>query len=251
MLYSQGDIRQPDPLYYDLHHSSELEDIPFWLNLAEKHKGEALELGCGTGRVLVRLFQAGYQIYGLDHNAAMLNYLLQNHPVFPSRKLVCADMAAFPFQQEFVMVLMPCNTYTTLPSSTRLQMLRQVIDHLKPGGLFVASLPNPWQLQHITGEGEPELEKILTHPLDGYPVQISSSWKRTTNRFTVQWHYDHLFPDGRIERYSVQQFHELNSAKEYLDEMKNSGFLSLATYGNFDYSTYSKHSPNLIIQARR
>jgi 2-polyprenyl-3-methyl-5-hydroxy-6-metoxy-1,4-benzoquinol methylase len=47
-------------------------DIAFYRDLAQRTKGQALEVGVGTGRVAVELAKAGIRVTGLDLSAAML-----------------------------------------------------------------------------------------------------------------------------------------------------------------------------------
>jgi SAM-dependent methyltransferase len=63
------------PPLYHAHHNLYADDLPFWLDLAGKVDGPVLELGCGTGRVLLPLAQAGRQVYGLDNDWEMLRFL--------------------------------------------------------------------------------------------------------------------------------------------------------------------------------
>ena len=58
--------------YYDLSHQSLVEDIPFLLRVAAETGGPALELGCGSGRLLVPLARAGYAVTGVDNSPEML-----------------------------------------------------------------------------------------------------------------------------------------------------------------------------------
>ena len=53
------------------------------------------------------------------------------------------------------------------------------------------------------------MDETFTHPVTGNPVQVSSGWQRTRSHFTVTWHYDHLLPDGEVERLTVQSRHDL------------------------------------------
>ena len=57
--------------YYDLDPES-LGDVPFYLARIPSPKGEILELGCGTGRVLVPLAASCGYIHGIEQSDAML-----------------------------------------------------------------------------------------------------------------------------------------------------------------------------------
>src|ERR1043166_9308264 len=47
-------------------------DVPLYQRLAEAEGGRVLEVGCGTGRVLVPLARAGCRVTGIDVSAHML-----------------------------------------------------------------------------------------------------------------------------------------------------------------------------------
>ena len=63
-----------DGLLVDLYDAScpEMGDVPFYVDLACGTGGPVLELGCGTGRVVWPLAQAGLDVVGLDLNEPML-----------------------------------------------------------------------------------------------------------------------------------------------------------------------------------
>jgi len=51
--------------FYDLTYSH-LKDIDFFIDYSKRAKGRTLELGCGTGRVLIPTAISGCEITGLD-----------------------------------------------------------------------------------------------------------------------------------------------------------------------------------------
>jgi SAM-dependent methyltransferase len=229
------------------------EDLPFWRELAASNRGGVLELGCGTGRVLLWLASEGYAVTGLDHDHEMLQILANNLSAqIRSRvQLLQADFTAIPLSGQFGLILMPCNTYSTLSDAARSAVLEQAARLLLPEGSFAVSLPNPLRLKRLPRRGESEVEEIFPHPLDNEPVQVSSAWRRQAGQFTVLWYYDHLLPDGAVERLSVQVHHQMTSAEAYLDELHGAGFASSAVYGDFDWSSFTPQSPYMIIIAAR
>ncbi len=241
------------PHLYHAHHNRHNEDLPFWLKLAERQKGPILELGCGTGRVLLALARSGYASVGLDLDAGMLAFLqdqAQSEPAAPPA-IFQADMAAYHLAQAFALILLPCNTLSALSSETRLAMLALACQHLSPGGLFAASLPNPAVLAGLPQQSDVEIEEILPHPVDGEPVQVSSAWQRSTDQFTVTWYYDHLLPDGQVERFIAQVHHTLQPVGVYTDELHRAGLVVDTLYGDFNQSPYTENSPSLILLARK
>jgi SAM-dependent methyltransferase len=241
------------PSLYHAHHIKFTTDIPFWLRLAQEQGSPVLELGCGTGRVLVPMIQAGHHAYGLDHDLGMLAFL-RDHlateiktplPIFQ------ADITAYSLTARFPFILMPCNTYSTLDTSTRSAALSNVHHHLSPNGVFGISAPNPLSLAQLAPRGESLVETSFTHPVDGNPVQVISDWEATTQCVRFIWHYDHLFPDGKVERNSTYTSHLLTTTETYLQEFNEAGFSNIKTFGDFNFQPYQPQAPHLIILAQR
>lgn len=241
------------PALYHTHHSLHLEDIPFWQDLAKQTPDPILELGCGSGRVLLPLAQSGHQLIGLDNDLAMLRFFIGR--ILPSERenihLFQADMAHFHLEVKPGLILLPCNTLSTLSRSDLRAMLACVINHLQEEGVFAASFPNPARLAAMPKRSDAEVEEIFNHPEDDEPVQVSSAWERTSDRFEIRWSYDHLFPDGRVERTQAVVKHQLWPIETYLEEFSKAGFQSIRLFGDFDYSPYRKSSPYCVVLAAK
>jgi len=235
------------------HHNRYLEDLPFWLGLAQQTGDPLLELGCGTGRVLIPLAEAGYSTIGLDYDLAMLRFLLANISQQTKNKpvLVASDICKFNLAAQFPLIILPCNTYSAFDGDHRKACLGCVRRHLIPGGIFAVSLPNPALLHSLPARSAPEIEDEFIHLSTGNPVQVSSSWQRTKGKFKVTWSYDHLLPDGNIEHRAVRVTHQLTSLETYVGEIKRTGLWVRGTYGDFDRSAYTADSPQLILLVGR
>ncbi|HSB66003.1 MAG TPA: class I SAM-dependent methyltransferase, partial [Anaerolineales bacterium] len=133
------------PELYHAHHNRHLEDLPFWLALATQTSDPILELGCGTGRLLLPLAQAGFRCVGLDRDLGMLRYLHANldPSLMAKPHCIAADISHFALQEQFPLIILPCNTFSTLATQQRRDCLSRVHKHLEPGGIFAVSLPNP------------------------------------------------------------------------------------------------------------
>lgn len=242
-----------NPALYHLHHADESEDIPFWLELAEELGDAILELGCGTGRVLLPLAGVGHRMVGLDIDLGMLAFLRAQLPPPTLNRVILfqADLAAFHLKRSFAVIFLACNTLSTMTKELRQRAYTCVHKHLAEGGIFAASMPNPVQLERLARIGAPEIEANFNHPQSGNPLQISSEWERFDQTLTIRWHYDHLIPDGQVERETIEIKHHLTSLEEYLDEMERAQLLPENIYGEFDKTPYQEDATHLIILARK
>ncbi len=240
------------PALYHAHHNRHLEDLPFWLDLAAQYGDPILELGCGSGRVLVPLAQAGYRCLGLDRDLAMLKFLQSglDPALNPKPFLIASDMRRFGLARQFPLIILPCNTFSTLKADERRASLEYVRRHLQSGGLFAASLPNPELWDGLASHSGLEFEEEFILPQTGNPVQVSSSWRRKKATIEVTWSYDQLFPDGAVERSTMRAVHWRASPDEYVDDIQSAGLGVVSIYGDFDRTLYTADSTELIILAR-
>jgi SAM-dependent methyltransferase len=239
-------------LYYE-HHRHFDDDLPFWIGLARRGGSPVLELGCGTGRVLIPLAEAGFRCYGVDHSREMLEFLQSQIPgsISHSISTIQTDFTSFKLDFQFPLIIMPCNTFSTLDNPSRLSVVAAIKEHLLPGGFFAVSIPNPDILSAEDSAEQQEIEMFFPHPLTRNPVQVSCEIVSAVEQVTFNWNYDHLMPDGKVERLRIATSHFLTSSSRYLQEFQQFGFRIENTFGDFDSSPFNDFSTNLIIIARK
>jgi ubiquinone/menaquinone biosynthesis C-methylase UbiE len=93
--------------------------IDFYVEAAKSAGGPVLEVGCGTGRVLLPTARAGVEIVGLDLSPDMLGMCrqrLENEPeAVQSRvQLVQADMREFNLFRTFRLATIPFRPFQHL-----------------------------------------------------------------------------------------------------------------------------------------
>jgi ubiquinone/menaquinone biosynthesis C-methylase UbiE len=95
-------------------------DVRFWQEFARRERGPLLELGCGTGRILVPVARTGARVVGVDRSEPMLASARQRARrlrVAERPGLVRADIRSLPFpDRSFSAVMAP---YGILQSLTR------------------------------------------------------------------------------------------------------------------------------------
>lgn len=131
-----------DPELYDLVHTGTPGDVEFYLEAA-RGASSALELGCGSGRVLLALAEAGLEVTGVERDEGMLEGARARLARAPREvaervTLVRGDMARFDVGRRFDRVVAPFSSIYCLLSPARVAAcFARVRAHLEAGGRFV------------------------------------------------------------------------------------------------------------------
>src|SRR3954467_5004750 len=119
-------------------------DAAFYRALAQESGGPVLELGCGTGRVLLPIAALGIACVGVDASPAMLAALRAKNP--PSNlELVEARMETFDLGgRRFRLVTSPFRAFLhLLDVEAQLAAPADLRRHLAPGGAVALDVFDP------------------------------------------------------------------------------------------------------------
>lgn len=158
--------------FYDILHSSYDADLKMYLDLAKKYGDPVLELGCGTGRLLVPLAAAGHTVTGIDLSGDMLTRCrekldIEGEATANRASLVQGDIRRFDLGSKFNLIMAACNTILHC-TATRdlLAVFARARAHLAPGGVFVVDFSIPNVKAMVESSGEEEVFDVI-HPVRG------------------------------------------------------------------------------------
>lgn len=122
------------------------------LDMVVGEQGCALDVGCGSGRLLADLRDRGFQVYGADLSAAMVEasrtLTRQRTPVETPRLLV-GDVEALAFRDATFDVVIAAGVLEYLSSDGR--ALSEIHRVLRPGGVAILSVRNQLNLSSPLG----------------------------------------------------------------------------------------------------
>jgi SAM-dependent methyltransferase len=141
--------------YYDFDHDTQV-DVEFYLDYAHQCGSPILELACGTGRLVIPLAEAGFEMYGVDLSENMLAVCRRKvgaqHLADPVH-LTLANMACFDLPcKAFALAYIPVRSFMHLfTPRDQLSCLQSVYRHLRPGGYFIIDVYAP-DFRHLAKE---------------------------------------------------------------------------------------------------
>ena len=142
-----NDTRASAAKYYDVN-PDRPADVDFYRARIPSPDAEVLELGCGTGRVLIPLTGFCRYIHGIDASAAMLDIcrekLRKGGVPAQQAPIQAGDIADFDLGRQFNLVIAPFRVLQNLETDTQVDgLFSSVGAHLAPGGTCILNVFNP------------------------------------------------------------------------------------------------------------
>ncbi len=226
------------------------DDIEFYIQETQNEGSPVLELGCGTGRVLIPIAESGLDIFGLEPSSDMLELAKENvsklsNEVQERINLVAGDMRNFSLNNRFNTILIPYRAFHHIltPEDQRKSLLC-INEHLLDNGLLIIHNGDPSldELVSASGGGT-TVKKIqeLNHPETGNRVILWGGRKCDLETQISEWHYtyEEISKSGE----TISRIHNVDKTRHiYKNEMQYllelCGYQIQELYGNFHRGSY-------------
>ncbi|MEX0787355.1 MAG: class I SAM-dependent methyltransferase [Anaerolineales bacterium] len=176
--------------------TSQWEDRAFYLELISEYGQPVLDVGCGTGRLLLDYLQAGIDIDGVDVSPEMIALCRAKAAGLGlSPTIHQGTMEGLALPRKYRMILVPSSSFQLLtdPADAR-TAIHKLYEHLQPGGALVMPFMILWKPgDPVETDWAPTGEKVRAE--DGAVVR--------------RWSRARYEPEARLEhtedRYEVQR----------------------------------------------
>ncbi len=236
-------------------------DQDFFVQYCQAAEGKILELGCGTGRILIPVAEAGCQISGLDLSEHMLSRCREkishlDNEVQERIRIVQGNMANFVVEDIFHTAIIPFRAFQHLIDvNDQLSCLKNINKHLKKNGRLIFDLFQTnlnFITRPLTGE---EMEDVPEYELpDGRKLRRAgrlTGYHRAEQYNDVELILYLTDIEGNTERL-VQAFPMRYFFKyEVVHLLALCGFRVIELFGNFDKSKLADDSPEMIFVAEK
>jgi SAM-dependent methyltransferase len=242
-----------DPDLYHLLHRGNPGDLA-WYQKRCASAARVLELGCGDGRILLPLAQAGAAVVGLDRHAGMLDLCKQRFDqVGLQVELIRGDMTAFALPWRFDRIIIPYNSiYCLMSDRQQLACLRAARAHLAPGGQV---LLDAYAADPVSAADD------LPTTVDPHPVALFHDGDRQIEviersiedleRQTIHATYEYriTFDDGRSEQRSWTIPQRYLFPTQLLALLARADLALEAFFGDFDEGPFTEMSMQMVVVA--
>lgn len=231
-----------------------LPDEAYFRAMIEEGGGPALDVGCGSGRLLVGYLRAGLEVHGIDTSADMLALCrAKASRSGVEARLYQQAMEALELPTRYATIFVPCGSFMLLTEdSSALAALRGFREHLAPGGRLALTFfgpyapPRPslgeWQ-RRSTGSlpnGAEVSMDIITDTYDQATRVVESRRKYTLRR------------EGEVEREELlidrYRWYDVERATGLLER---AGFDDWTVTGDFSDQPLAEGHGMMVLRAER
>jgi SAM-dependent methyltransferase len=250
-----------DAAYAKFAEKQVLVDAPFYLGLARQSGGPVLEIGCGTGRLLLAIARAGIEIDGVDNSPAMLRVLkehLEGEPpgVRDKVKLHDGDMRDFRLRKKYPLVTIPFrpmqHMYTV---SDQVSALTTAASHLQDNGRLAFDVFFPKFEVIPAGIGQETLE--LEWLVDSKPPKTVRRYfrKESFDKIHQNFSATFLFRTHEGEKLTLEETEPLKMSYFTYPHLRALFLLAelepVEEYGSFDKAPLDNNAGAMIFVLRK
>lgn len=244
--------------YYDAENEYMTDDLPLYSAWAEQVGSPILDIGCGTGRVMLHLAEEGYDVRGVDTSRQMLERgqrkLKRRVDLAERVQFYEGNALDYAYPEQYALILIPYNGLMHFRTSAEQQaLLKHLHSALKEEGLLMIDLPNAGETFAALDDGAVTLERSFVEPESGNLVmqQSVSELDRAEQLQYITWIYDEIGPD-RVLRRTVAPLTLRYVFPTELDLLLQlTGFRRIERYGDYDESPFERGCERLIVVAQK
>ena len=248
-----SDIRAEVARYYDLNPQPPA-DIPFYQALVPSPQASVLELGCGTGRVLIPLAARCGFMQGIDASQGMLDICRDKLGQSRNARVTIGDICDFDLGRSFDLIIAPYRVLQNLETEAQLDgLFRCVRAHLSPGGTSVLNVFRP-KWQNLEREWRRDAETFNWEvPVEGGRVTCHDRRLRVDSERRI------LYPELIWRRYRNDELVDEATLRiamrcydpdEFATLITDHGFRIVNRWGGYAGEVYGK-GPELVVQFRQ
>lgn len=232
-------------------------DVSFWVEMARRANFPVLELGCGTGRLLVPIAKAGILATGIDTSERMLELAAKkarDAGIEGRLNFAVAEMADFSLDiTGYTLCFAARNTFMhLLTKEDQESCLSCVREHLIDGGKLAIDVFNPKLEQVIGVRGVVAHDYTKYHP--GLKRIVTKRTRRTVDPFEQRQHltfeYD-IVSDDKTDKFSADSELRYFFRSEMTLLLEKNGFVIDEVYGDYDFTPLKSTSSAMIFVATR
>jgi SAM-dependent methyltransferase len=233
-------------------------DLEYLRRVVRENAGPALDVGCGTGRILLPLIGDGLDVDGLEPSEDMVALCRDKATARGLTAIIhVQSMHQMDLPRRYATIMIPCGSFCLLVyREDALQALDRMYQHLVPGGELIFSLffelgPEGLQCEEVSG-----LWRAMWHhelPTGGQVHQHMRAVRidRVEQQYFGERRY-RLVRDGQVLREEIlPSFERIYGKYEIALMLERAGFTEVKVFDGWSDEPFAGKHASMMLRARR
>jgi SAM-dependent methyltransferase len=220
-------------------------DIEFYSDRLASCKGNILESGIGTGRILIPLLERGLKVDGFDLSEEMLTICRKNCETRGlNPKLFQGKMESFSLDTAYEAIIVPTGTFLLLHRrEDSIKALKNFYNHLSNKGRLIIDifLQTDLEIGNVsTKRWKPENGDMIT--LESKIIEVDY-----INQFTISHNRYEKWSNGQLKQTEIEEFPlRWYGVEEFKMILEETGFEDIVISADYKHGEYPTE-PNQMI----
>jgi len=227
---------------------------PYFLQLIRDSGEPALDVACGTGRLLLDYMAEGIDIDGVDYAADMIAVCRQKAEAAGLKpNLYLQRMQELALPRRYQTIIVPSSSFLHLTDPQDAQRaLKRFYEHLRPGGSLAMSMR---VFEPETEATEWEIDQEAIRPADGATIRrwFRCSYDERDRLQNTEDRYE-IIKDGQIiasQSFAGQPYLTWYPVGEAIALLEYAGFVAVGAHADFTFEPAAEDERSYIVLGKR
>lgn len=217
----------------------------FYLDFIHQYGDPVLDVGCGTGRLLLDYMQAGVDVDGVDNSPEMLSICREKADKIGLKPtLFQQHMEELNLPGKYRVILVPSSSFQLVTDSRLAQeAMKGFFQHLEEGGILIMPFMILWQagdtLQtewRIVVEKERPQDGALLRRWSRARYDVEKQLEHTEDRYEITLNGEVIAAEDHVRSPATRWYSQTQAIELY----EEAGFTSLEVFREFSREPASK-----------
>ncbi len=232
--------------FYDQLFSDNLSDLEFYKFFIKKNNSLALEIGSGTGRLLLKLLESGLNVEGVEPSKEMLDICLKKAKKFNLKPVIYQQsIENLKIEKKYKTIYMPLFVFQHLDKDDVQKSLKNCYMHLEENGEILISIfmtenyenEDFWTLNTASKDG-----KILLYEMINFDKINQIQIKKLKLEICKNKKTETYFSEIQFKIYTINEIKNL---------LEKNGFKDIEIFSDYSLEKNNIYSDILAFKAKK
>jgi SAM-dependent methyltransferase len=229
------------------------DDLDFYMKLMNEVPGRGLEIGCGTGRLLLPYLEKGFDVEGVEPSTEMVDICQEKGKKRGISPVIYKQyMQHLSLPHKYATIFIPLASFMLVTDREEaIQALDKMYAHLEDDGQIIIPLFIP--REHLSDPSKEWTVRRVGDRRDGTMVVLNQASDISFNeQIQINWNRYELYRDSVLleSRFTTSQLRWYYKY-EFVMMLEQIGYRDISIYGDYNSNPLADNGSFMVFRARK